>query len=247
VRAVLGETFALLLSHLHLFTLIALTVWLPASLALNYIEFFQRGEAQPGRVLQVTLTMQLFLDPLVVAATLCALRRVKEGAPAGYWTSLADGVAAWARLVLIRFLVNALVAVPAVALVLLARAGASRPAAGGLGAALSVLVVLLLVRVALVEPVTVLGGGTVVSAWRRAAALSAGQRWQILATMVVLLVLVLGVGLLAGWAFRSIPTLNHFVLRVLADCALAVSRSVLTIALFLFYWRAERPAEPGTA
>jgi hypothetical protein len=34
-----------------------------------------------------------------------------------------------------------------------------------------------------------------------------------------------------------VPELNHFVVRVLLDCLVAVSQSLFTIALFLFYWR----------
>jgi len=41
-----------------------------------------------------------------------------------------------------------------------------------------------------------------------------------------------------GSAFRAAPELNHFVVRVLVDCALSVVQSAFPIALFLFYWRA---------
>ncbi len=39
-RDILEETFRLLARHLDLFTLIALTVWLPGHLVINYIDFF---------------------------------------------------------------------------------------------------------------------------------------------------------------------------------------------------------------
>jgi hypothetical protein len=41
-----------------------------------------------------------------------------------------------------------------------------------------------------------------------------------------------------GLALRAAPELNHFVFRVLVDCALSVGQSAFPIALFLFYWRA---------
>jgi hypothetical protein len=41
-----------------------------------------------------------------------------------------------------------------------------------------------------------------------------------------------------GLAFRAAPELNHFVVRVLVDCALSVAQSAFPIVLFLFYWRA---------
>jgi hypothetical protein len=44
-----------------------------------------------------------------------------------------------------------------------------------------------------------------------------------------------------------LPGANHFVVRVLFDCALSVGQSLFTIALFLFYWRRQgipAPTEP---
>ena len=43
MRGVLGETVRLLVSNLHLFTLISLTVWRPGHVARHYIEFFEAG------------------------------------------------------------------------------------------------------------------------------------------------------------------------------------------------------------
>jgi len=79
VRAVLGETFRLLGSHLHLFTLISLTVWLPTHVVLNYLEFFDPGEDSAGRALRIVLTAQVVLDPFVASAMLSALARIKQG------------------------------------------------------------------------------------------------------------------------------------------------------------------------
>ena len=41
VGALLGETFRLLATHLNLFTLLSLTVWLPGHVLRNYFEFFE--------------------------------------------------------------------------------------------------------------------------------------------------------------------------------------------------------------
>ena len=55
----------------------------------------------------------------------------------------------------------------------------------------------------------------------------------------------MSVAFLAAQVFRLAPDLNHFVPRVLVDCAVAVSQSLFTIALFLFYWEAKsREAAP---
>jgi len=39
-RDILEETFRLLVRHFDLFTMIALTVWLPGHLVINYLDFF---------------------------------------------------------------------------------------------------------------------------------------------------------------------------------------------------------------
>jgi len=103
--------------------------------------------------------------------------------------------------------------------------------------ALSLAILVLLVRFALVDSAVVLGGASPLTAWRRAAELTAGQRWSILGTATVLFALIFGLAVTGGQAFRTVPGANHFVARVLFDCVLAVGQSLFTIALFLFYWK----------
>src|SRR5258706_15107044 len=91
------------------------------------------------------------------------------------------------------------------------------------------------------------GGASPFNAWRQAADPTAGQRWRILWTAAALFVLIFGVAVAGGQAFRTLPGANHFVARVLFDCVLAVAQSLFTIALFLFYLRRQGvpvPAEP---
>ncbi|HYB70198.1 MAG TPA: hypothetical protein VEH80_06000 [Candidatus Bathyarchaeia archaeon] len=238
MRAVLGETFRLLGTHLYLFTLLSLTVWLPTHVLLNYLEFFEPGEDGTGRALRIVLTVQVVLDPFVVSAMLSALARLKHGHPAGYWQALAEGFSAWPRLMLVRFLVLWVLLLPSFGWLAVYSAGPVIQLLGGLVLiALSGLILALLVRFALVDSVVVLGGATPLTAWRQAAELTAGQRWPILWTATIIFVLVFGLAALGGQAFRSVPVANHFVARVLFDCVLAVSQSLFTIALFLFYWR----------
>jgi hypothetical protein len=245
VRVLLGETFHLLASHLYLFTLISLTVWLPGHVLRNYLEFFGTPEEGPVQSLQVLLTIQVAFDPLVVSATLAALGRIKQGLPVAYASAMALGSAAWGRLLLVRFIINCAVALPALGAL---SVGPAR-SVGGLAAGLlllllAVLTVILLVRFAVVDSVVVLEGANAFGAWRRAAALTAGRRWPIWWTLVLLFLAVLSFAMLVAQLFRVAPELNHFVVRVLFDCAVAVSQSLFTIALFLFYWRARAGAPP---
>jgi hypothetical protein len=239
VRAVLEETVTLLGAHLNLFTLISLTVWLPGHVLRNYFEFFAPAEIGPAQSLQAMLAIQVVFDPLVVSATVAALGRIKLGLPVGYRMAMLEGLAAWGRLLLARFVINVGVALPALGAILLAPAkGAAAIGAGALFLVLASLTAVLLIRIAVVDSVVVLERATAVNAWGRAAALTAGQRWPIFWTLVLLFVAVLSLALLVAQAFRWAPDLNHFVPRVLLDCVVAVSQSLFTIALFLFYWRA---------
>lgn len=249
MRAVLGETFRLLASNLHLFTLISLTVWLPTHVLLNYLEFFDPGEDSPGRALRIVLTAQVVLDPFVVSSLLSALARIKQGVPVTYRQALAEGFSAWPRLMLVRFVAIWVLLLPSLGWLAVYQAAPGLRAIGGLGlVGLTLLILVLLVRFALVDSAVVLGGASPFTAWRRAAELTAGQRWRILWTAAVLFVLVFGVAIAGGQAFRVVPAANHFVVRVLFDCILAVAQSLFTIALFLFYWRKqgiEAPAHPA--
>jgi hypothetical protein len=249
VRAVLGETFRLLGRHLHLFTLISLTVWLPTHVLLNYLEFFDPGEDSTGRALRIVLTAQVVLDPFVVSALLSALARIKHGMPVTYWQALAEGFGAWPRLMLVRFVVIWVLLLPSLGWLGVHQVGGKVQVVGTLTLiGLTGLILVLLVRFALVDSAVVLGGASPFSAWRQAAELTAGQRWSILWTAVALFVLIFGVAIGGGQAFRTVPGANHFVARVLFDCILAVAQSLFTIALFLFYWRKQgipAPAEPA--
>ena len=249
MRAVLGETFRLLASHLHLFTLISLTVWLPTHLLLNYLEFFDAGEDSAGRALRIVLTAQVVLDPFVVSALLSALARIKRGVPVTYWQALAEGFSAWPRLMLVRFVVVWVLLLPSLGWLAVYQAGPALQVAGGLALiGLTLFILALLVRFALVDSAVVLGGASPFSAWRRAAELTAGQRWSILWTAAALFVLIFGVAVAGGQVFRTVPGANHFVVRVLFDCFLAVAQSLFTIALFLFYWRKQgipAPTQPA--
>jgi hypothetical protein len=225
----LRETLRLFVTHLHLFTMIALTVWLPGHLVINYLDFFAGGapgstDAAAARGIRVFLVVEAIFGPLVGAATLAALARIKRGEPASYGQALAEGLAAWPRLFMARLVEGAIVLVGLVALIV--------PG------------FILLVRVSFVDALVVLDGAPLGAALRLSNALTAGRRAAIFWTGGTLLVGVFSVAtilsVLAGAA-------EHFVVQVLADCAIAVTQSVFTIALFLFYWEARHAPAPEAA
>jgi hypothetical protein len=238
VWALLGEAFRLLAAHLYLFTLISLTIWLPGHVLRNYFEFFGPPDDVAIQSLRVVLIFQLLFDPLVVSATLSALSRIKRGLPVDYGTAMAQGLAAWGRLFFVRFIINSAVALPALGGLALNPAGPFGVAAGFGLLLLAALVLFGLVRYAVVDSVVVLEGATVWNAWPPAARLTAGRRWPIAGAAAVLFACLVGAAMLTAFLFRLLPDLNHFVLRVMVDCALAVAQSAFTITFFVFYWRA---------
>jgi hypothetical protein len=227
-RDLLRETLRLFAVHLHLFTLIALTVWLPGHVVINYLDFFAGGP--PGsteaaaRGIRVFVVVEAVFGPLVVAATLAALARIKRGEPATYGQALADGLSAWPRIFIARLAQGAIVLVGLVAFIV--------PG------------VILLVRVSFVDALVVLDGAPLGAALRLSNALTAGRRSAIFWTGGTLFVGVFSVAtilsILAGAA-------GHFVAQVLADCAIAVMQTAFTIALFLFYWEARHASAPEAA
>jgi len=224
-RDILEETFRLLARHFDLFTLIALTVWLPGHLVINYIDFFatSKGAADAAaRGFRVGLMVEGVFGPLVVAATLAALARIKRGEPASYAQAMRDGFAIWPRLFIARFVASALVLAGLIALVV--------PG------------VVVLLRLCFVDALVVLDGAPLGAALRASNALTAGRRLAIFWTGGFLFVAVFSVAMtlstLAGAA-------HHFVVQVLVDCVIAVTQTVFTIALFLFYREARHAAAPA--
>lgn len=214
-RDIVEETFRLLARNFHLFTLIVLTVWLPGHLIINYIDFFAAEKGVAGataRGFRVGLVVEGVFGPLVVAATLAALARITRGEPAGYAEVMRRGFATWPRLFIARVVVSALVLAGLIALIV--------PG------------VLILVRLSFVDALVVLEATSLGPALRASNALTVGRRRTIFWTGGLLFAAVFSVAMtlsaLAGAA-------DHFVVQVLADCAIAVTQTVFTIALFLFY------------
>ena len=226
-RDIVEETLRLLARHFHLFTLIALTVWLPGHLIINYIDFFatSKGAADAGaRGFRIGLMVEGAFGPLVVAATLSALARITRGEPASYAQAMRHGLAIWPRLFIARLVASALILAGLIALVV--------PG------------VLALVRLSFVDALVVLDGAPLGAALRASNALTVGRRFAIFWTGGFLFVVVFSVAMtlsaLAGAA-------DHFVVQVLVDCVIAVTQTVFTIALFLFYREARQAAAPAPA
>src|SRR4029077_12582750 len=110
--------------------------------------------------------------------------RIKRGQPIGYLIVLAEGMAAWGRLFVVRFIINSAIAVMVLGGLAIPSSGAPGLAAASVLLVLASVLLVLLVRFAVVDSVVVLEGGNALNAWRRAAQLTAGRRWVILWTAI---------------------------------------------------------------
>lgn len=226
-RDILEETLRLLVRHFDLFTMIALTVWLPGHLVINYLDFFatSKGAADAAaRSFRVAILVESIFGPLVVAATLAALLSIKQGQPARYLAAMKWAIILWPRLFLARLLVSVIVLAGLIALVV--------PG------------VMLLVRLAFVDALVALDGVPLRQAMGISNALTDGRRRGIFWTGGFLFAAVFSMAAalsaLAGLA-------EHFVVQVLVDCLIAVTQTVFTIAMFLFYWEARQAPAPSPA
>jgi hypothetical protein len=226
-RDILEETFRLLVRHFDLFTMIALTVWLPGHLVINYIDFFatSKGAADAAaRSFRAAVLVEGLFGPLVIAATLAALLTIKQGQPARYLAAMRWALMLWPRLFLTRLVVSVIVLAGLIAFVV--------PG------------VMLLVRLAFVDALVALDGLPLGQALRISNALTEGRRRGIFWTggflFAAVFSLAAALSALAGLA-------EHFVVQVLADCLIAVTQTVFTIAIFLFYWEARQAPAPSPA
>jgi hypothetical protein len=226
-RDILEETFRLLVRHFDLFTMIALTVWLPGHLVINYLDFFatSKGAADAAaRSFRAAVLVEGLFGPLVIAATLAALLTIKQGQPARYLAAMRWALMLWPRLFLTRLVVSVIVLAGLIALVV--------PG------------VMLLVRLAFVDALVALDGLPLGQALRISNALTEGRRRGIFWTggflFAAVFSLAAALSALAGLA-------EHFVVQVLADCLIAVTQTVFTIAMFLFYWEARQAPAPSPA
>ncbi len=163
--------------------------------------------------------VEAIFGPLVVASTLAALARIKREEPASYPQALLDGLVAWPRIFIARLVVSALVLAGLVALVV--------PG------------VMILVRLAFVDALVVLDGTPLRVALKASNTLTAGRRPALFWTGGFLFAAVFSLAMALS-ALASAA--NHFVVQVLTDCVIAVTQTVFTIALFLFYWQARHAA-----
>ena len=227
-----GLAFRLLGSNLGLFSLIILTVWLPANLAIAFYD----ANAPEGTVIGVSTRInnliQAVFGPISAGALIYAIAKRLRGEEVSYGEAMGVGFSNWGRLFVANLIAGILIMLGFLLLVV--------PG------------IMLIVRYALIEPAVVLEG-----AWaprERSVELTAGRRWSILGAGLLFFTGSGAAGFVLGVVQELVAWLDSTGVVVATDCLIDIGESLITIVMVLFYLEARQqeqarmsdPDDPGT-
>src|SRR5436190_3570649 len=104
-----AEAFRLLWKNFGLFTAIVLTVWLPASILLNYVTYYSEAQTSTLRPMRMSMWIDSICSPLYIGALVFALFQIKSGRKVTYREAIAVGFRKWGSLFVARFIAGILV------------------------------------------------------------------------------------------------------------------------------------------
>lgn len=219
--------FRLLGSNLALFGGILLTVWLPANLVIESIQFGAAEGDQVGATIRLNNVLQGVFGPIAEGALIFALASRMLGQGVSYREAMAVGFRKWGSLFVANCVAGLLILLGLVALIV--------PG------------ILLAVRYSLLDSVVVLEQGREPRA--RSTDLTRGRGWQILAARLLFFAIFIPASSAAGYALGQFEALDTFWVNVALDCVFDIARALSTIVLFLFYWEARqqeamKPTDP---
>lgn len=211
------------MTNLPLFSLIVLTVWLPGSILLVYLQLYVFPETTGGdelrifaQELRVVSGIELAFGPLYVGAILHAASRLKQGLHTIYGQSMAHGARRSFKLLGTRITTGLIVLIWFIALVI--------PG------------IFLALRFALIDEVVVLEGVEGAKARNLSVKLTQGRRWNILGTIVFTVIVVSIAMLLVSFILSLVGQDENFVIAVICECIGHILSILPIIVLFLFYW-----------
>jgi hypothetical protein len=217
-----AEAFQLLFSHLSLFSLVILTVWLPGNLLINAMAYSGANDASAVKTFQMNNILEGLFGPIHAAAMIYALARIKSGQKVTYFDAIGMGFRRWGSLFGARFTTGLLIMLGLFALVV--------PG------------IMMAIRFALVDPIVVLEGLNGSEARQESADLTRGHRWSIFGAYVLFFMLFLPLSFAVEMLFEEFEPLNNMAVSTIFDCGLDIAASLILIVLFLFYW--ERRPQP---
>ena len=218
----LAEAVRLLGANLWLFSRIALTVWLPGNVLINYVAYYvplteEQALMGPARM---TMWIEGIFGPIYIGATIYALSKLKQGQAVSYSEAIGVGFRNWGALFAARFVAGLIIMLGLIAFIL--------P-----GIHLSL-------RYALLNSTVILEGASVSKARQRSAKLTEGRILPIFGTAMLFYVGIMLLSVLVYVPLEFMQQLNTMAVAVVIDCFLDIGFLVITIAMFLYYWEARQ-------
>lgn len=223
--SVLGKfalAIRLLASNLGLFSLIILTVWLPANVAIAFFAFYAPEDRQEILSIQLTNLIQGVFGPISIGALIHAVSKRLHGEKVGYRQAIGAGFGNWGPLFVANLMAGIFILLGVLALII--------PG------------IILMLRYALLDPVVVLERAT--APRERSTTLTSGRRWQILGAGLLFFTLFLGGSLCVQYAValvqEEVDWLANPWVNAATDCLIDVASTVMMILMVLFYQEARQ-------
>ncbi len=226
----ISKSMGLFMQNWMLFSMIVLTVWLPASILLVYLRWYVFPEMTGGDEMQMfvkeyrfTALIETIFGPFCIGALIYALAQIKQDTMPTYGDCMAHAARRSFKLVGTRIGTGFIV----------------------LGGFLLLIVpgIILALRYALTDIVVTLDRIDGSNARKYSAQLTEGKRGKLLGAMIVSFSLVLLASMFVSLLFSmfiSEPGSGIFVLDVIDECLLQLGINVITTTiLFLFYWESK--------
>lgn len=199
---------------------VVLTIWLPANFLLNYLLLVVLND--PGFLAEFFIgsLLQCLLYPIEIAAVLIILEGRDRGVRVSYGTAIQRALRRWFRVFLTEQITSIFIVLKLFLLIV-----------PGVIAAL---------RYALVDPVTALEGAWPSEAMARSSELTAGNRLQILWTILSFLVAQYILLTILGIPFAIVGWDKKLVGAVFLSCVDSLTFSLLGAFIYLFYAEGKR-------
>ncbi|AFY82430.1 hypothetical protein [Oscillatoria acuminata] len=226
----INKSINLFMQNWMLFSMIVLTVWLPASILLVYLRWYVFPEMTGGDELQILAKeyrvqglIETIFGPFCTGALIYALAQIKQDAMPTYGECMAHAARRSFKLVGTRI-------------------GTGLIVVGGF-LLLIVPGIILALRYALTDTVVTLDRIDGANARKYSAQLTEGKRGELLGTMIISFSLVLLASVFVSLLFSMFISEAEggiFVLDVLYECLIQLAITVITTTiLFLFYWESK--------
>ena len=208
--------FHLLGSNIVLFSLILLTVWLPANLLMESLAFNAPADDNGFGAFRLNNIIRAVFGIISIGALIYALARRMQGEEVTYSEAMSVGFRRWGSLFAANFFAGMIVLLGFLALIV--------PG------------IILQVRYSLLDSVVVLERHP--APRPRSTSLTEGRRWPIFWAYVLFFLAYIPVATGINIAISQLDVLNNYWVSVALDCVSDVLESISTIVMFLFYWEA---------